>query len=133
MDGHQLATSVAVLVQDKLLLDAVADERDGQDPSVQKLQSAVSSALAELDRDFAYTQKTATDTADVGVTGYIAYDDIVVPDCVSAEMLAQLVARNYCILCGRVDEADVFDGVYDGYAVALRLKRKVKMRPRKFL
>lgn len=132
MDGHQLALSVAVLVQDKLLLDAVTDERDGQDPSVQKLQSAVSSAMAEIARDFSSSEKT-TDNSDNNASGYVAYDDIVLPSGISAEMLAQLIARNYCILCGRPDEADVFDGRYDEYAVALRLKRRVKLRPRKFL
>ncbi|MDE6201652.1 MAG: hypothetical protein K2M47_07265 [Clostridiales bacterium] len=132
MDGCQLALSVAVMVQDKLLLDAVTQEKDAQDSSVQKLQSAVSSAVAEIARDFPSLENTTGDS-DSCASGWAAYEELSMPNCISAEMLAQLVARNYCILCGRLDEAEIFDSRYDEYAVALRLKRRVKLRPRKFL
>ncbi len=126
MDGYQLAMSAAVMLQDKLLLDAVTDERDAQDPNVQKLQSAVNSAISELARDF-----PSSETEIAG--GWETYDDIAVPNCVSMDMLANLVARNYCILCGRLDEADVFDSRYEQYAVAIRLRRRAKLPPRAFV
>lgn len=132
MDGHQLAMSVAVMVQDKLLLDGVADENDGQDPTVQKLQSAVSSAISEIARDFPLPDK-ATGAPDNGVSEWEAYDDLQVPSCVGMDMLVNLVARNYCILCGRLDEADIFDSRYEQYAVAIRLRRRAKLPPRAFV
>lgn len=127
MDGHQLAMSAAVMVQDKLLLDAVTNELDAQDPNVQKLQSSVNSALSEIARDFPLSQ-----TED-GASVWETYDDIDVANCVSMDMLANLVARNYCILCGRLDEADIFDNRYEQYAVAIRLRRRAKLPPRAFV
>ncbi|MDE5592763.1 MAG: hypothetical protein K2I75_02400 [Clostridiales bacterium] len=132
MDGYQLAKAVAVAVQDKLLIDAVTDEKDGQDPSVQKLQSAVSGAAAEIARDFSSTEK-ATEASEDGASGWEAYDELPMPDCVSMDMLVNLVARNYSITCGWLDEADIFDNRYEQYAVAIRLKRRAKLPARKFI
>lgn len=132
MDGYQLAMSAAVMVQDKLLLDAVTDERDAQDPNLQKLQSAVNSAISEITRDFPLSEK-ATGACDDGESEWEAYEQLQTPDCVSMDMLADLVARNYCILCGRLDEADIFDNRYEQYASAIRLRRRAKLPPRKFI
>lgn len=132
MDGYQLAMSAAVMVQDKLLLDAVTDGADAENLNVQKLQSAVNSAVSEIARDFPLSEK-ATETAEDDVSEWEAYDELVMPNCVSMDMLANLVARNYCILCGRLDEADIFDNRYEQYAVAIRLKRRAKLPPRAFV
>ncbi|MDE5561998.1 MAG: hypothetical protein K2J01_00345 [Clostridiales bacterium] len=131
MDGYQLAMSAAVMVQDKLLIDAVTDELDAQDPNVQKLQSAVNSSVAEIARDFTLDEKT-TEAADHGSV-WEAYDELAMPNCVGMDMLANLVARNYCILCGRLDEADIFGERYESAAEALRLKRRAKLPRRAFI
>ena len=132
MDGYQLAMSAAVMVQDKLLLVAVTNEQDAQNPNVQKLQSAVNSAISEIARDFPLPEK-APSVCEDGVSEWEVYEDLPVPNCVSMDMLANLVARNYCILCGRLDEADIFGERYESAAEALRLKRRAKLPRRAFI
>ena len=51
---------------------------------------------------------------------------------VGTPMRAHLVSRNYCIMCGRLDEAAVYDSRYDEYAEALRLKRRAHIPARNF-
>lgn len=179
MNGCDLMLDVAVAVQDKLLIEAVINEASLQDASIQRLESAVESAISELAREFP-TYKKMTGVATNGIIpypattriafirsvsqggksvaftydslgihverdgtydivyspqadGWEAYDDITVNRFVGIDMMVQLAARNYCILCGRLDEADIFDNRYEQYAETLRLKRRAHLPPRAFV
>lgn len=179
MDGYQVAMTVAIMVQDKLLSEAVAESRSINDPIVKKLQCSVDSAMCEIARDFPW-RRTMKRTATNGVItfpsdediagvyrvmrdgkavpftfdslgiyverdgeyeivysrcegGGMPYADIDVPTYVSVEMLSLLISRNYCLLSGRVDEADIFGNRYDEYAEKIRLRRRAHIPPRVFV
>ncbi|MCH5154745.1 MAG: hypothetical protein J1F71_05985 [Clostridiales bacterium] len=169
MTGKEIAEQSAVLLQDKLLINAL--KSDGNDDNTERIFRALKDALSEVSRDFPKMYR-ATVTAKNGVIPYSAikangtiyvkrveqnkrnvpfttdYINIYVRgdgqytvaytvDCfdadlsdelptvreVGAPMLMHLTARNYCIMCGRMDEAAVYDSRYDEYAQSLRLKR----------
>lgn len=48
-------------------------------------------------------------------------------------MLMNLVARNYCMLSGRTEEAALYDSLYNEYMENVRLRRKAQLKARKFL
>lgn len=48
-------------------------------------------------------------------------------------MMMHLIARNYCIFSGRVEEAAMYDSRYNDYAEARSLKRRAHIPARKFL
>ncbi|MDE7107540.1 MAG: hypothetical protein K2O39_04380 [Clostridiales bacterium] len=64
MDGYELAFSVVMAVQDRLLWEAVMDERGVSDHNVQKLRSAMNSALCEVARDFPVLKKMSASAVD---------------------------------------------------------------------
>lgn len=74
-----------------------------------------------------YTVAYSVDLFDADLSGELS----VVRE-VSAPMLIQLTARNYCIMCGRMDEAAVYDSRYDEYAQSIRLKRRAHIPGRIF-
>ena len=178
MTGKEIAEQSAVLLQDRLLLNALKNNEN--DEYAQRIFCALRDALCEVSRDFPEECK-ATVTAKDGVIPYSAVmadgtinvkcvkkNDRSVPfttdyvniyvrgdgqytvvysvDCfdaelsgelpavreVSASMLIHLTARNYCIMCGRLDEAAVYDSRYDEYAEGLRLKRRAHIPARLF-
>lgn len=60
-------------------------------------------------------------------------ENIEVPDKVGFVMLMHLIARNFCIYSGRMEEADMFDSRYNDYAEMLSLKRRAHIPARKFV
>lgn len=48
-------------------------------------------------------------------------------------MTMYLVARNYCMLSGRMEEAAMYDSRYNDRAEKIRLKRRARMPQRKFV
>lgn len=48
-------------------------------------------------------------------------------------MLIHLIARNYCMLSGRTEEAAMYDSRYKDYAETISLKRRAHIPARKFV
>lgn len=61
------------------------------------------------------------------------YDDMDVPSDVGFVMILYLIARNYCTITGRMEEAAVYDGRYNDCAEHVRLKRRARIPARKFV
>lgn len=59
--------------------------------------------------------------------------DLPVAPEVGLGMMMQLVARNYCMICGRMEEAAVYDSRYNDCVEQVRLKRKARIPARKFV
>ena len=178
MTGYQLAEQSALLLQDRLLIDALKSEEKDDEYS-QRIFRALRDALSEVARDFpvllsvdvtakdcaipysdfgrgtVHVKRVTKDGRDVPFTTYsdgvhvrhggrytVVYstdcydadlsDELSVSREVGAPMMAHLVARNYCIMCGRLDEVAVYDSRYDEYAESLRLKRRAHIPGRKF-
>ncbi|MCH5155018.1 MAG: hypothetical protein J1F69_00280 [Clostridiales bacterium] len=180
MTGYQLAEQSALLLQDRLLLNALQNEQT-EDEYAQKIFRALRDALSEVSRDFPVLQSAdvtaknrtipysdicsngtvcvkrvvkcgrdvpfTTDSNGIYVRDDGNYTVVYSADCffadlpgelpvsreVSVPMLAHLTARNYCIMCGRPDEAVVYDSRYDEYAQSLRIKRRAHVPARKFV
>ena len=77
--------------------------------------------------DGQYTVEYSVDVFDADLSG-----ELPTVREVGASMLIHLTARNYCIMCGRLDEAAVYDSRYDEYAEGLRLKRRAHIPARLF-
>ncbi|MDE7164527.1 MAG: hypothetical protein K2O04_03795 [Clostridiales bacterium] len=60
------------------------------------------------------------------------YSDFDVAPEVGYQMIIHLVARNYCMLSGRMEEAAMYDSRYNDDVEAIRLKRSAHLPPRKF-
>lgn len=60
-------------------------------------------------------------------------DEFIVPPEVGYVMLMHLVARNYCIMSGRTEEAAMFESRYNDFAEIDRLKRRARIPARKFV
>lgn len=64
----------------------------------------------------------------VGIT-----DDIAFAPEVGFSMVLHLIARNYCLMSGRSEEAVMFDSRYSDYAEMRALKRRAHIPARKFV
>ena len=179
MTGYELAQESALLLQDRMLIDALKNKTD--DEYAQRIYRALRDAYAEVARDFPMTKQKAVTATDRVIpysailphgmirvlrvakdgrdvpfsTDYcsirvrcdgvytVTYaednfdadleDEVPAVREVGVPMLIHLTARNYCIMCGRMDEAAVYDSRYGEYAESLRLKRRAHVPARKFV
>ena len=75
-----------------------------------------------------YTVVYTPETFEIELT-----DDLEVAPEVGFVMMIHLVARNYCMLSGRTEEAAMYDSRYNDYAETINLKRRAHIPARAFV
>lgn len=182
ISGEKLALYTAIMLQDQVLLQMLADECYDDAHTTLKLTTAMRDALSELSakhpvsvaktvtvtggdipyselndgtaatvvtrvskcgRDVPYTVDTFGVHVGGGGTYTVVYtpekfdieltDEIEVSPEVGFIMTVHLVARNYCMLSGRTEEAAMYDSRYNDYAETISLKRRAHIPVRRFI
>ena len=181
MDGQQLMLYTAVMLQDKVLIDIIENNKYDDSRSSLKLMIAFCDALSEISHKFPVALRKTLKTQD----GVIPKDDVCAsgaftvvrvtsggkdvpftvdsfgvhvggggiyvvtytPEKYSVDigknfevstdvglvMLMHLIARNYCMISGRMEEAAMYDSRYNDYAEARSLKRRAHIPARRFV